>query len=566
MISPTPLFSSSDGSQPTGAVAAGLPRLQPAVGDGTRNRADQGGQQQRAAEELTREHLQQRLRDLGVRESLWRDLEQFVRSAHASLRLTATANAIANDGRRLLGCDRLCVAVCRGRRVRIAAVSGADHVDVRSPSLVALARLVDRVLATRQPFWFDPDHAAPAPQIEEVLHPYLDLTHGSALAILPLPALPGEPAVETGNRAKPGDAPTSPVGAIVLEQLRASAFPPTAAARGDLLATHSATAIQHALRYDGLLWMPFWRAVSRGLAFTRQRLATAAALVALFAGLAAVLAHWPADMRVAAPGKLVPAERREVFAQVDGLVSDVLIEHAMAVTEGQELLRLRSTDLEVAISELEGQRAATAEQIDTKEQLLLRNSRIDPVVQDEIAGDLYELKQTLLGLDQRLELLREKSRQLTVRSPMAGQVVTWQVADTLLRRPVRRGQALLTIVNPDGPWELELYVPERRIGHVLRSMQQQTEPLTVQFQLTALPGEEFSGQVIEVQRIAEQHGEHGNSVCVRVAFEQSRKSQLAQLPNETSVAARIVCGSSNLGFVLFQDVVETLSTSWHYWF
>ena len=56
-----------------------------------------------------------------------------------------------------------------------------------------------------------------------------------------------------------------------------------------------------------------------------------------------------------------------------------------------------------------------------------------------------------------------------MRSPVAGQVITWDLYNRLNQRPVERGQLLLQIADPENEWQLELKVPDDRIGHVIRA-------------------------------------------------------------------------------------------------
>src|SRR5690349_20740124 len=127
---------------------------------------------------------------------------------------------------------------------------------------------------------------------------------------------------------------------------------------------------------------------------------------------------------------------------------------------------------------------------------------------------MLQLRQEAENIERELALVREKQRQLKVVAPQRGQVVTWKVRDLLLQRPVVRGQGLLTLANPDGPWELELYLPERRLVHVQnakvagtlrvpshsdsrRSLPATDQPLDVAFVLSSHPGQTFHGRVVE---------------------------------------------------------------------
>ncbi len=67
-----------------------------------------------------------RLRQYTERQAMWSQLEQFTRLVHRDLHPQETAYTIANEGRRLIECDRVSVATQRGSRYQIAAISGQE--------------------------------------------------------------------------------------------------------------------------------------------------------------------------------------------------------------------------------------------------------------------------------------------------------------------------------------------------------------------------------------------------------------------------------------------------------
>ena len=67
--------------------------------------------------------------------------EGFAANVHASLNVTEVAYTVANEGRRLVQCDRLSVAVREGRKVKIEAVSAEMHYA----SVQAFSRFFHRV-------------------------------------------------------------------------------------------------------------------------------------------------------------------------------------------------------------------------------------------------------------------------------------------------------------------------------------------------------------------------------------------------------------------------------------
>ena len=73
-----------------------------------------------------------KLRQFTDRHSLWAQADQFSRAVHESLDVRETAYTIVNDGRRLLGCDRVTLAVKHGNNYVVEAVSGQDTLDTRS--------------------------------------------------------------------------------------------------------------------------------------------------------------------------------------------------------------------------------------------------------------------------------------------------------------------------------------------------------------------------------------------------------------------------------------------------
>src|SRR4029078_10671638 len=103
---------------------------------------------------------------------------------------------------------------------------------------------------------------------------------------------------------------------------------------------------------------------------------------------------------------------------------------------------------------------------------------------------MLQLQQESQNIERELALVRDKQRQLTVVAPQRGQVVTWKVRDLLLSRPVARGQGLLTRATPEGAWERELNLPERRLMHV-QGAQRNSKTIPVSFVLSSHPGQTF---------------------------------------------------------------------------
>jgi multidrug efflux pump subunit AcrA (membrane-fusion protein) len=504
------------------------------------------GQMCELAGEFLKSH---QLRHFSDRQTLWTQLEDFSRAVHASLDPRETAYTIANEGRRLIGCDRLSVAIRRGTKCHIEAVSGQDVFDKRSNTVRLLGRLATAVVATGEPMWYTGDTRDLAPQVEDAVQEYVDEAHSKAVAVLPL----GRPAPADEDDPEKRE-PPPPVGALIVEQIEDSRISPSLTYRVDVVARHSAAALVNAQEHESLFLMPLWRALGKTRWVLQARtlpktLSIAGGILALLL----ILAIWPARFTMEARGTLEPVERREVFAGIDGVVEELLVAHGDQVKEGQLLARLRNTDLEVALADVQGQRLSTTERLFAVQRALSQESRLSVEERSRLAGEQAELKQKLLSLDAQLMLYKTKQLELMVKSPITGQVVTWDLRNRLINRPVQRGQILMRVADPGDKWQLELQMPENHIGQVVKAQAGSDKPLEVSFQLATEPGVTRHGEVVEIQRGAEVRGDEGNTVLIKVAIDKDDFLPDQLRPGAT-VTAKVRCGWRPLGYVLLHDV------------
>jgi multidrug efflux pump subunit AcrA (membrane-fusion protein) len=513
-----------------------------------------------------------RLRQFAERQGLWDQLERFLRQIHTRLDVRETAYTVANEGRRIMQCDRVSVAVRRGRAPRIEAVSGVDTLDPRASTVRLLNRLVQAVAAMGESLWYTGETRDLPPQIESALHEYVDESHARLVAVLPLYAPADAPAdaaadvpAETAARGSRKER-RPPIGALVVEQLSESRAGDAFTHRVETVARHSATAVANALEHESVFLMPLWRTLGRAswLVQARQlpRVVTVfIAVLAVVVGLAVI----PADFELHGRGTLEPRLKRDIFAGIDGVVVEVPVEHGQEVEAGQVLARLRNTDLEVGIAALLGQRTKTTEQILAIQRAMLEAGRLSVEEQNRLAGQLLELKKTSESIEQQIALYRQKEEQLVVASPIDGQVVTWQVRQNLHQRPVMQGQVLMTVVDPSSRWELEIQMPEKRMGHVARAYaasQKAGEKLKVTFMLATHPGREFTGHVTQIHALADIQPEQGSCVLIRAALDEA---ELPDLRPGATVTAKVHCGRRSIGYVLFHDVIAFVESKVLFW-
>jgi multidrug efflux pump subunit AcrA (membrane-fusion protein) len=484
----------------------------------------------------------QRIEELGGTDLQWRALSDLVARLHHDLNLEATAYRLANESRRWLDCDRLTVLVCHGSRTQVTAMSGLDHVDRRSDVVRALKRLADSVVAYREPVWYTGIGQTLAPQIEERLHALLELSPATTLAVVPLtkPSLANEPRESA-----------SPVAVLIIEQFDRGGNCQGLQERVTQLAPHATTAIAAALQHQR--WFALSSTASRWARFAKILL-----FLSIVAASAAALIVVPADFKIEARGELQPVVRRDVFAPADGVISRVDVEQGQAVKSDATLVELTSLELELELARVDGELQTAHKKLAATQALQLESDRArrDRVERaHEITAEEEELKQHIKGLVRQREILVAQQHELTVHSPLAGKVLTWNVEPLLAARPVRRGQRLMTVADVDGPWQMELRVPDDRMGHVFAARDMQSEPLKISFVLATDPETEHQSKLEKIAFTAESEADARPTVLVTAPAD---STHIGSPRPGAEVIAHIDCGRRSLGYVWFHDLVDAV--------
>jgi multidrug efflux pump subunit AcrA (membrane-fusion protein) len=513
-----------------------------------------------------------RLKHFVTKQTLWEQLEAFTTLVHKALDSRETAYTIANEGRRLIGCDRVTVVLRKGTRYQVAAISGQDTFDKRSNVVRLLRDLATTVSRTGDDLWFTGDTSDLAPQVEKAVNAYVDESHTKQIAVLPLRESDKE--IDDAPTDKRDKKRENILGAIVIEQLVDSRPPEGMLQRIDVVRRHSATALTNAQEFEGLFLLPVWRALGKTqvLMTARNLPKTIAAILAITAAIVA-LATVPYDFNMVADAKLLPEVRRDVFAEIDGVITEVPVRHGQNVKKGDILARMRSIELEEQITRLDGEYDNTIEEMTTarnQQQMLTESPRNDRVELEQVTGKLRQLEQTRLSLQKQQALLEEKQKKLTIISPIDGRVLTWRVDQLIGNRTVNKGQRLMEVADPTSDWQLEVYLPEAKMGHVVEHFQElrKQDPnakLDVSFILATHSAEHLHGKVDEIDTSAEVQGEKGNTVRMVVSFPQEDLKQLVKDPaNDLKVGAdakaKVMCGKEPVGYVLLHDLFEFIQS------
>ncbi len=493
-----------------------------------------------------------RLRHFHERQSLWARLESFTRTAHHSLDPRAACYNIANEGRRLIECDRVSVAINKGTKCKVESVSGQEIFDNRSNTITLLNKLSTAVCAAGDEVWYTGDTSNMPPQVEKALQEYIDDSHSKTVAILPLRRPPED---ETDREAEPNPV----VGALIVEQIEETKLAEGFRQRVRVVADHSSTALANAVEHNQLFLMPVWRTIGKASWMVKARtLPKTIAIAATIGAIILALCLVPWSFELQGKGTLEPVEKREIFARVTGTVSEILKERGN-VKLGDLLMRIDSTDVKNELERLQGEHDAHVQESNAKVQAL-NSGQYSEAERKRLKGEIESLNVQIRALEKQIDLVKkEKVAYLDVKSPLDGEIISWQLREKLEGRPVEKGQVLMTVADLQKDWDLEIRMPEERMGHIKQAMAElpEGEAMKVTYIVATDPGVKHFGTVKEVHRSAEVHGEDGNTVLIRVKI---NKDDLKEIRPGAGVTAKLYCGSRPIGYVWFHDVLAFIQS------
>ncbi|MFO7906546.1 MAG: hemolysin D [Pirellulaceae bacterium] len=514
--------------------------------------------------ELASEWLKSRkLRHFSTRHSLWAQADQFARMVHENLDVRETAYTIANEGRRLIGCDRVSVAIKRGRICKVEAISGQDTIETRSNLVTSLGKVATRVVATGDSLWYEGNTEDFPPQVEEAIDEYVDESYSKNMIVLPL-RKPGDAEAMAAGAHNPemvGEVQVDReiVGALIVEQIETDLPREILEPRVDLVYEHSTRALSNAISVSNVFLMPVWRAIGKSSLLVKgKNLPKTAVVGGVILGVILALCLIPTDFDLKGDGVLQPVERRDVFFDVDGRITEITVDDGETVEEDEPLVKLENHELSQEHQKIVGQMSETSERLDSLRRAK-RNPTLDPSQEAQFSSEYLQLQQRQKNLQLQLELIARKRENLIVRSPMAGQVLLpWDAEQSLLRRPVVAGQRVMTIAKADpedlrSEWEIKLAMPERRMGHIRRARAELGPELDVSYVTAADPRSSKKGTLKRVARMTEVKGEDGPTVELIVEID---REDLYEPSPGTTVTAKVKCGRCSLGYSWFHEAIE----------
>ncbi len=396
------------------------------------------------------------------------------------------------------GCDMVAVgALNNSGQVVLRSLSDVTFVDLRTERSRALMKGLSECVIHR---YVDTDSGAETPVFQEILHIFSQ-KHACGLGLV--------------------DGKGVQRGAVLFfwdGKKRDIRFTATLRAAGEVLAS----ALLALERSKGI------GAGKMGLNRSRRVKAGVVAAAVILLGLFSFL---PVPFQIHAKCSVLPVYKRFVVAGFDGILKEALVKPGDRVHPGQVLAKLdgRETVLLKNSTEAERQKA-----LKTRDQHLAKGD----MAGTQIAG------LEVLRLENQIDLLREKERNLVLTSPIEGIVLAGDMM-RMQGSPVNKGKVLFE-VSPLNKMVVELAVGEEDIGYISRGM-----PVKVRFE--AFRERAWRGEVQRIKPEAEIRNNR-NVFLVELEFDNLDDRLRPGMKGKANIDA----GKKPLAWIIFRKPWYTL--------
>jgi RND family efflux transporter MFP subunit len=360
-----------------------------------------------------------------------------------------------------LGCDRVCLGLLGGGRVRIRAVSHSPQFERRANLLRAVEQAMEEAIDQGERV-VHPDAPAGRPVVTRAHAALLQQTGGGSVATFPLRHANRLVGALTLERAAghPLDA-----GAVIVCEAVAAVTGPIVEIKRD----NEASLALHA----GRSGMTLWRKLA-GPGHAGWKLGAAALVI-----LAAFLALATGEFRISANATLEGSVQRSITAPINGYVKEAALRAGDVVKAGQVIGRFDDRDLRLERLKLHSQRDQFERQY--REAMGRRERAQAQIVSAQISQ-----------AEAQLGLIDEQLERTAMIAPFDGVIVSGDLSQSL-GSPVERGQVLFQVA-PLERYRVVLQVDERDIAHVLAG---QRGELTA----ASIPAERFAFSVRKITSI-----------------------------------------------------------------
>ncbi len=523
-------------------------------------------------------------------EEIWGNLEKFTQKIHTSLNPSEVAFQVANEGRRLIQCDRVSVGIRHGRKTTIECVSGADVVEKSSTHVTTMRRLFDKVIDWNETLTYrgQRDESLP-PKVLDALDAYLAESNSKLLVLKPIR--------DERERPKEKEKEKPCRSAVLMECFEPPERSESLIQRLDVMAPHAASALYNAAEMKRVPLKPLWKPVAwmqKGVG-GKTRLYTILGLLAA-AILVSVMIWVPYPLKMDAKGNLLPQERRYLFPPMEGFVRDIKVKPRDVVSANTTIALMESPEMKKEITDLLQEIASAEAKIRTYNNSLSSNGEKNESdkMQMSISRDEEKSKKDRaeMLLSQKLKTNNadrnmpgmftvrapqfEKSRQ--IRGTAEWRVISPDQRETLMNKPLKPTEPMLRIANTTGAWEIEQKIPQKHIGQILRAFEYTGNPdyLLVDVMLSSKTEQKFRGRLYrkdignEALPNKDDHNESEPVVTAIVTLNDADMDEEDRIPQDLlltglEVKTNIRCGNHSMGYSLFYGVWEFLYEHVVFW-
>jgi hypothetical protein len=182
----------------------------------------------------------------------------------------------------------------------------------------------------------------------------------------------------------------------------------------------------------------------------------------------AVAAGTSTELYVEAEGTLQPQRHQALFVPVDGFIQEWYVQDGQKVRAGDKLVDIESPTLDSHLQQLQHELLMSDEKKNGLNLLLAQlsteTSNETSTTAGRLAGEIQELEQTKVNLRERIDLAHKEKERLQLISLIDGTVVTTSLELDQGVVPVRRGDAIVRVVDTHGPWLVEASIADEDVG------------------------------------------------------------------------------------------------------
>ncbi|HMC53955.1 MAG TPA: efflux RND transporter periplasmic adaptor subunit [Gemmatimonadaceae bacterium] len=185
---------------------------------------------------------------------------------------------------------------------------------------------------------------------------------------------------------------------------------------------------------------------------------------------------------IAATGQIEAIQSIELRPEVSGRITDLLVREGQEVGAGTALFKVDDAELKAQVAQAEAERQLARQALERTKQLIAQNA--------SSTSDLEQAEAKSRGADANYDLLKTRLDRTLVRAPFAGVIGRRLVSIGTYVSP----QTPLITLQSVNPQHASFDVPERYADRLRRGQ-------LVSFQVAALPGKNFSGEVVFVDPV-----------------------------------------------------------------